>query len=45
MAEIWGENLTKQNISYFCQKLGITRKKLTVIKKEIKKNEQNLDKN
>ena len=27
MAEIWGENLTQQNISYFCQKLGITRKK------------------
>ena len=27
MAELWGENLTQQNISYFCQKLGITRKK------------------
>lgn len=27
MAEIWGENLTQQNISYFCQKLEITRKK------------------
>jgi transposase len=46
MAEIWGENLTQQNISYFCQKLGITRKKkLTAIKKEMKKNEPNLDKN
>ncbi len=27
MAELWGENLTQQNVSYFCQKLGITRKK------------------
>ena len=27
MAEIWGDNVTKQNISYACQKLGITRKK------------------
>ena len=27
MAELWGENLTQQNISYFCKKLGITRKK------------------
>ena len=43
MAELWGENVTQQNISYFCQKLGITRKKKpTVIKKEMKKKEQNL---
>lgn len=27
MAQLWGENLTQQNISYFCHKLGITRKK------------------
>ncbi len=27
MAEIWGDNITQQNISYTCQKLGITRKK------------------
>ncbi len=27
MAELWGSNLTQQNISYACQKLGITRKK------------------
>ena len=27
MAELWGENITQQNISYTCQKLGITRKK------------------
>jgi transposase len=27
MAEIWGEQVTQQNISYACQKLGITRKK------------------
>ena len=37
MAELWGENITQQNISYTCQKLGITRKKkLTDIKKEMK---------
>ncbi|MGB5962173.1 MAG: hypothetical protein WBG73_16015 [Coleofasciculaceae cyanobacterium] len=28
MAEIWGDNLTQQNISSACQKLGITRKKI-----------------
>lgn len=40
MAELWGDNVTQQNISYACQKLGITRKKkLTVIKKEMKRNE------
>ena len=27
MAQLWGEELTQQNISYFCRKLGITRKK------------------
>lgn len=42
MAEIWGDNVTQQNISYACQKLGITRKKkLTAIKKEINYNELN----
>jgi len=29
IAEIWGENLTQQNVSYACKKLGITRKKKT----------------
>ena len=38
MAKLWGDNVTQQNISYACQKLGITRKKkLMVIKKEMKK--------
>ena len=42
MAELWGDNVTQQNISYFCQKIGITRKKKPmVIKKETKKKEQN----
>ena len=27
IAQLWGEELTQQNISYACQKLGITRKK------------------
>ena len=27
MAKLWGNNITQQNISYTCQKLGITRKK------------------
>ncbi len=27
IAELWGDNLTQQNVSYACQKLGITRKK------------------
>jgi transposase len=27
MAKIWGDNVTQQNISYACRKLGITRKK------------------
>lgn len=41
MAELLGSNLTQQNISYACRKLGITRKKLTAIKKEMKKKELN----
>lgn len=46
MAEIWGDNVTQQNVSYACQKLGITRKKkLTAIKKEMKKNELYSSKN
>ena len=27
MAQLWGDNITQQNISYFCQKIEITRKK------------------
>ncbi len=27
LAQLWGNNITQQNISYTCQKLGITRKK------------------
>ena len=27
IAELWGDNITQQNISYTCKKLGITRKK------------------
>jgi transposase len=27
IAELWGNNLTQQNVSYASQKLGITRKK------------------
>ncbi len=42
MAELWGNNVTQQNISYFCQKLGITRKKKPmVIKREMMTKEQN----
>jgi transposase len=42
MAELWGDNVTQQNISYFCQKIGITRKKKPmVIRREMKKKEQN----
>jgi transposase len=42
IAELWGDNLTQQNVSYACRKLGITRKKkLMAIKKEMKKNERN----
>ena len=45
MAQLWGDNITQQNISYFCQKIGITRKKkLTDMKKETKKKDKNLGK-
>lgn len=44
IAELWGDNLTQQNVSYTCQKLGITRKKRMAIKKEIKNNEQDSSK-
>lgn len=27
IAKLWGENLTQQNVSRMCRKLGITRKK------------------
>jgi transposase len=27
MAELWGNNISQQNISYSCQKIAITRKK------------------
>lgn len=27
IAQLWGDNLTQQNVSKACQKLGITRKK------------------
>ena len=27
IAQLWGEDITQQNISYACRKLGITRKK------------------
>jgi transposase len=43
IAELWGEGWTQQNVSYACQKLGITRKKkLMDIRKEMKKSEKNL---
>lgn len=43
MAQLWGDKLTQQNVSYACQKLGITRKKkLMVIKNEMKKEEDSL---
>jgi transposase len=42
MAKLWGENVTQQNISSACKKLGITRKKkLMVIKKEMKNKDRN----
>ena len=42
IADLWGENLTQQNVSDGIKKLGITRKKkLTDIKKETKRKEQN----
>lgn len=38
MAQLWGNNITQQNISYACRKLGITRKKKPmVIKNEMNK--------
>lgn len=43
MAELWGSEVTQQNISYACRKLNITRKKkLTGIRKEMKKKDKNL---
>lgn len=46
MAQLWGNNVTQQNISYACQKLGITRKKKhMVIKNALKKKEENSPKN
>jgi transposase len=42
LAELWGDNLTQQNISDALNQLGITRKKkLTGIGKEMKKNAVN----
>ncbi len=29
IGELWGDNVTQQNVSYACKKLGITRKKKT----------------
>lgn len=46
MADLWGDKITQQNISYACKKLGITRKKkLTVTKSEMKKKGENSSKN
>ena len=46
IAELWGDNITQQNISYTCKRLGITRKKkLTDIEKEMKRRELNSQKN
>jgi transposase len=46
MADLWGENLTQQNVSDGIKNLGITRKKkLTDIKKEMKRKEQTLKRN
>jgi len=46
MADLWGENLTQQNVSDGIKKLGITRKKkLTDTKKEMKRKEKNLKRN
>ncbi|MDY6941271.1 MAG: IS630 transposase-related protein [Cyanobacteriota bacterium] len=42
IAEMWGEGLTQQNVSYVLKKLGITRKKkLTAIRKKMKISEKN----
>ena len=44
MAQLWGNNISQQNISYFCQKIGITRKKkLTDMRKGTKTKEDNLE--
>ena len=46
IAQLWGDNLTQQNVSDAYQKLGITRKKkLMVIKNEMRKKEPNFRKN
>ena len=47
IAELWGDNLTQQNVSKACQKLiGYNqKKKLTVMKKEMKWKDKNLWKN
>lgn len=45
MAELWGENVTQQNISYACQKFEITRKKKPMaMKKEMRINGLNSEK-
>ena len=46
IAELWGDNLTQQNVSDACQKLAITRKKKPmVIVNEMRKKEQNFSLN
>jgi len=46
IAELWGDSITQQNVSYTLKALGITRKKkLTATKKEMRINEKNLSKN
>lgn len=46
MAQLWGDNISQQNISYACKKLGINRQKKTmVIKKTLNKKEEKLPKN
>jgi transposase len=45
MAELWGNHVTQQNVSYACRKLGITRKKkLMDTQNEMKKKDRNLSK-
>lgn len=45
MAQLWGENVTQQNISRALRQLGISRKKKhTAIKKETKLNVKNFKK-
>ena len=44
MAQLWGDNVTQQNISDALGKIGISRKKkLTAIKKETKSNAKNFN--